>query len=135
MSRPALGRKRRRAAAADAQRPGRAVAGASYSAWLANLQTAPGRPLSLAHVNPRETAVTRLKETMTRGVRAVRPTDSVVQAAQSAADISEPTEPDRSHQSQALGRMAGGASKAQFQSGYSPRGSSPADEDPRFQGV
>jgi CBS domain-containing protein len=57
------------------------------------------------------------------------------QAGESLADISEPAEPDRSRQSQASGSAGGGSSKAQFQSGSSPRGSSPADEDPRSQGV
>lgn len=57
------------------------------------------------------------------------------QVAESLADISMPAEPDRSHQSQASGSAGGGASKAQFQSGSSPRGSSPVDEDPRSQGV
>ncbi len=66
------------------------------------------------------------------------------------ADISEPAEPDRSHQSQASGATGGGASQAQgraqgsqprgdaawgMQSGASPRGTaSPADEDPGAQG-
>lgn len=71
--------------------------------------------------------------------------------ADSLADISEPAEPDRSSQSQASGAAGGGSSKTQFQqqgsqprgdaawgmqSGASPRGkASPADEDPRSQGV
>lgn len=75
----------------------------------------------------------------------------------SLSDISEPAEPDRSSQSKAAGNAGGGSSKAQarasrnstqgssggremagrdnVQSGSSPRGSSPADEDPRSQGV
>jgi CBS domain-containing protein len=57
------------------------------------------------------------------------------QVARSLADISEPAEPDRSHQSQASGSAGGGSSKAQFQSGSSPRGSSPADEDAPSQGA
>ena len=73
------------------------------------------------------------------------------------ADISQPAGPDRSSQSQAAGRAGGGSSSAQsqsargttqgssggrqiggqdnMQSGSSPRGTSPADEDPRGQGV
>ena len=80
------------------------------------------------------------------------------QVSQSLADISEPAEPDRSSQSQASGLAGGGSSRAQqtssgkskeggsgvgqsqggqgnVQSGSSPRGAWPADEDPRSQGV
>lgn len=78
------------------------------------------------------------------------------QVADSLADISEPAEPDRSSQSQAAGAAGGGSSRSQqsasartpgssggrqsqggpenMQSGSSPRGASPADEDPRSQG-
>lgn len=73
------------------------------------------------------------------------------QVSESLADISEPAEPDRSRQSQASGSAGGGSAKAQsqsasreprgdaawgMQSGASPRGTpSPADDDPRSQGV